>query len=147
LKDTCSELLSFLLEQVFTNFWACADPESYLRRVDYAQNSSLPSEPSEQTVVLAGASYLKCSAKHFDCNGLNFINISRPGWTANSDNISKLASTVSDYVSRGAAAFIFDLFGNTSVRYKQFDGSTSLPFQSQGKFHLGGKVVISPPTL
>jgi hypothetical protein len=144
-KDTCSELLSFLLEQVFNNFRACADPESYLGRVDYAQNSRLSSEPLEQTVVLAGASNLKYSAKHFDCNGLNIVDISCPGWTANADNSSKLASTVSDHVSRGTAAFVFDLFGNTSIRYEQFDGSTSLTFQSQGKFHLSGRVVISPP--
>jgi hypothetical protein len=36
-KDTCDELLGFLLEQVFVNFRACADPKSYLGRVDQAQ--------------------------------------------------------------------------------------------------------------
>jgi hypothetical protein len=67
-KDTCDELLSFLLEQVFVNFRACADPESYLGRVDQAQKNSMTSETHEQTVVLAGASNLKYSAKHFVCN-------------------------------------------------------------------------------
>jgi hypothetical protein len=36
---------------------------------------------------------------------------------------------------------------HTSVRYEQFDGSTSLPFLSQGKYHLGGKIVVSPPDI
>jgi hypothetical protein len=129
------------------NFRACADPESYLGRVDHAQKSRLSSETHEQTVVLAGASNLKYGAKHFVCNGLNIVDISCPGWTANAENISKLACTVSDHISRGAVAFVFDLFGNTTVRYEQFDGSTSLPFLSQGKFHLGGRVVVSPPDI
>jgi hypothetical protein len=126
-KDTCDELLSFLLEQVYVNFRACADPESYLVRVDHAQKNNMTSETTEQTVVLAGASNLKYSAKHFVCNGLKIVDVSCSGWTANSDNINKLASTVSDHVKRGAVGFVFDLFGNTSVRYEQFDGSTSLP--------------------
>jgi hypothetical protein len=128
-KGTCSELLSFLLEQVFSNFRACADPESYLGRVNYAQNSMLSSEPQEQNVVLAGASNLKYSAMHFSCNDLNIVDISCPGWTANVDSISKLANTVRDLASRGVAAFVFDLFSNTSICYKQFNGSTLLPFQ------------------
>jgi hypothetical protein len=41
----------------------------------------------------------------------------------------------------GAKAFVFDLFGNIGLRYEQYDGTTSLPFRSQGKFRLGGKVV------
>jgi hypothetical protein len=37
---------------------------------------------------------------------------------------------------------VFDIFGNIGLRYEQYDGTTSLPFKSQGKFHLGGKVVV-----
>jgi hypothetical protein len=42
---------------------------------------------------------------------------------------------------------VFDLLGNSSIRFEQFDSSTSLPFKSQGRFHLGGKVVVSPPDI
>ncbi len=69
------------------------------------------------------------------------------GWTANADNIGQLTNAVKEHVTHGASAFVFDLFGNTSVRFKQFDGSMSLPFQSHGKFHLGGKVIICPPDI
>jgi hypothetical protein len=146
-KDTCDELLSFWLEQVLVNFRACADPEFYLGRVDHAQKNSAVSEAHEQTVVLVGASNFKYSAKHFACDGKKIVDVSCPGWTANTDNISKLANTVSDHISSGAVGFVFDLFGNTSVRYEQFDGSTSLPFLSQGKYHLGGKIIVSPPDI
>ncbi len=50
-------------------------------------------------------------------------------------------------MAENASAFVFDLFGNSSVRFEQFDGSTSLPFKSQGGFHLGGKVIVSPPDI
>jgi hypothetical protein len=89
----------------------------------------LSSEPQEQNVVLAGASNQKYSAMHFSCNDLNIVDISCPGWTANTDSISKLANTVRDLANRGVAVFVFDLFGNTSIRFEQFDGSTFLPFQ------------------
>jgi hypothetical protein len=41
-------------------------------------------------------------------------------------------------------AFAFDIFGSTSVWYAQFDGTNLLPFKSQGQFHFGGKIVVSP---
>jgi hypothetical protein len=103
------------------------------------------SETCERKVVLAGASNLKYSAKHFVCNELKVLDVSCPGWIATPESISKLASIVSEHANLGAVGFVFDLFGNTSVRYEQFDGSTSLPFLSQGKYHLGGKIVVSPP--
>jgi hypothetical protein len=47
----------------------------------------------------------------------------------------------------GAKAFVLDIFGNIGLRYEQYDGTTSLPFKSQGKFHLGRKVVVCPADL
>jgi hypothetical protein len=46
--------------------------------------------------------------------------------------------------SHEVKAFVFDLLGNSSVRFEQFDGTASLPYKSEGKFHLGGKIVITP---
>jgi hypothetical protein len=46
--------------------------------------------------------------------------------------------------STESVGFVFELFGNSSVRYEQFDGTTALPFKSNGRFHLGGKVVVTP---
>ncbi len=33
----------------------------------------------------------------------------------------------------------------SSIHFEQFDGTTSLPFRSNGKYHLGGRVVVTPP--
>jgi hypothetical protein len=64
-----------------------------------------------------------------------------------SENITALRDSVRAYEAEKVSTFVFDLLGNLSVRFKQFDGSTSLPFKSQGKFHLGGNVVVSPPDI
>jgi hypothetical protein len=44
---------------------------------------------------------------------------------------------------QNCSALILNLFGNTSVRFTQFDGSTALPIKIGGKFHLHGNVVTS----
>jgi lysophospholipase L1-like esterase len=58
-------------------------------------------------------------------------------------NISKLLVQTEKNVQDGATAFVFDILGNTSVRFEQFDGSSALPYKSGGRFHLGGKTVVS----
>jgi lysophospholipase L1-like esterase len=49
--------------------------------------------------------------------------------------------------TKTSTAFVFDLLGNSSVRFEQFDGTTSLPFKSNGKFHLAGKVATTSPEI
>jgi hypothetical protein len=49
-----------------------------------------------------------------------------------------MVSSVKESVAQGLTAFVFDLLGNASVWYEQCDGTASLPFKNQGKFHLGG---------
>ncbi len=49
--------------------------------------------------------------------------------------------------AKTSTAFVFDLLGNSSVRFEQFDSTTSLPFKSNGKYHLAGKVVTTSPEI
>ncbi len=88
-KDSCDELLRSLLTSFYTNFRACTSPESYLAR---APSNSLNSETVGQNVILAGASNLKYSAKHFTGVNLTFRDISSPGWVANPNNIAGLCA-------------------------------------------------------
>ncbi len=46
------------------------------------------------------------------------------------------------YVKNSDAAGVIDFFNVRTI-----DGSTSLPFRSQGRFHLGGKLVVCLPDL
>jgi hypothetical protein len=145
-KDTCSELLSNLLTCIFTNFRACSSPENFLVRTTEVR-TCLRSETSEKKVVLIGSSNLKYSTPYFSDQLFTYVDNSVPGWMPTPENITSLRNSVRAYEAEKVSAFVFDLFGNSSVRFEQFDSSTSLPFKSQGKFHLGGNVVVSPPDI
>ncbi len=100
-----------------------------------------------QKVVLAGASNLKHSSACFSDTDFSFVDISTPGWMPNVDSIKKLTDQVKELVSYGATAFVFCLLGNSSVCFEQFDGSTSLPFQSQREVLPRRKSCGQPPAL
>jgi lysophospholipase L1-like esterase len=139
-------LLSNLLACIFSNFRACSSPENFLLRT--TDNRDCPqSESLEQKVVLIGSSNLKYSTPYFSDPSFAFVDNSVPGWMPTPENIVAMRDNVRAHAAQHANAFVFDLLGNSSVRFEQFDGSTSLPFKSQGRFHLGGKVIASPPDI
>jgi hypothetical protein len=142
-KDRCGELLGSLLNFLFENFQACSHPETYLVRADETFKQS---EKQGNTVMLVGASNLGQSIAHFSDPSLAFVGITVAGWTPCPENIKKMASTVEE-TAKNSAAFVFDLLGNSSVRFEQFDGTTSLPLKSNGKYHLAGKVVTTSPEI
>jgi hypothetical protein len=139
-KDRCSELLDSLLHYIFKNFRACSSPVMFLARVDV--NTDISENP-EKKVFLFGARNLRQSLSHFVDSELKFEHHTVPGWMATQENITLLKKMVEDRAS-DCAAFVFDLFGNSSVRFEQYDGTTALPFRSDGIFHLGGKIVTTP---
>ncbi len=139
-KDRCDELLGSLLNTVFSNFRACPRPESLLAR---AAENTKKSEICEQKVILVGASNLFHASRHFDDSDLIFENHSVPGWTPLEENVKKMMDIVKDS-AKGNVALVFDLLGNSSVRFEQFDGTTALPFKINGRFHLGGQSYDHP---
>jgi hypothetical protein len=139
-KDRCDELLGSLLNTVFANFRACSRPEEFLAR---AAENTKKSETSEQKIILIGASNLFRANRHFDDPEFIFENHSIPGWTPTIENVKKLSDIVSDK-AKGNVALVFDILGNSSIRFEQYDGTTALPFKSNGKFHLGGKITTTP---
>ncbi len=81
---------------------------------------------------------------HFTGTLVTFSNITTAGWTPTVDNLKKLEDAIRAKANENEA-FVFDLLGNSSVRFEQEDGTTALPFKSNGRFHLGGNVVVTPP--
>jgi hypothetical protein len=125
----CAELVSLLLNNIFKNFRACSRPEDYLARAD---ESAKISETIEQKVVLVGASNLNRASQYFEAHDLTFENCSIPGWTPTVKNVKKFTDLVDDK-AKGGAAFVFDILSNSAICFEQFDGTTSLPFKSNGK--------------
>jgi lysophospholipase L1-like esterase len=143
-KDSCSELLSSMLQEIHDNFRACQSPEIYLARADEKPVHS--EEKKEQRVLLVGASNLKHSVPHFADATLTFANITTAGWIATDENVKNLITLINSRTQE-TDAFVFDLLGNSSIRFEQADGTTALPFKSNGRYHLGGDVVVTPPDI
>jgi hypothetical protein len=139
-KDRFDELLGLLLTSIFNNFRACSRPEDYLARAAEKTNKS---EIKEQKVILVGASNMYRASRYFADSELSFENHSVPGWTPTADNFKTLSDMVEEKTN-DCAAFAFDILSNSAVRFEQFDGSTALPFKSNGTFHLGGRVTSTP---
>jgi hypothetical protein len=139
-KDLHCELLGTLLSLIFENFRACLRPEEYLVRADVENPES---ENREQKVLLVGASNLSHSLPYFTDPSLSFVDITQPGWIASPENIKKLREQL-ETIATEPVGIVFDLLGNSSVRYEQFDGTTALPFKSNGRFYFGRKVVTTP---
>jgi hypothetical protein len=133
-----------LLKEIHENFRACSSPEKYLVRAD--ENESQSENRMEQRVLLVSASNLKHSLPHFADTSMTFSNITTLGWTPTADNLNKLEVAIRAKAHKNKA-FVFDLLGNSSVRFEQVDGTTAMPFKSNGRFHLGGNVVVAPPDI
>jgi hypothetical protein len=80
---------------------------------------------------------LNHSLPYFKDLSLSFVDVTQPGWIASPENIKKLREQL-ETVATDSVGIVFDLLGNT------FDGTTALPFKSNGRFHFGGKVVMTP---
>jgi hypothetical protein len=115
-KDSCCELLSNLLNHVFAIFRACPSPEKFLARATDT-NITSESETIVQRVVLCGASNLKYSAACFNDSSFSYVDNTVPGWTPTPENIAALLERVRVLSADRNSAFIFDLLGNTSVRF------------------------------
>ncbi len=139
-KDRCNELLGCLLNCAFASFRACSRPEMYLARTAEKNTSS---KNFSQKVTLVGASNLKHPKQFFVDKEIVFEDVSVPGWTPTTDNVKTMSGIVEER-AKDSSGFVFDIFGNSSVRFEQFDGSTAMPLKSGGIFHLGGRVTTTP---
>jgi hypothetical protein len=143
-KDSCGELLSSMLNEIHENFRACSSPELYLVRADV----KIPQSETnmENRILLVGASNLKHSVPHFADTSMTFANLTTAGWLATAESVKNLETIVKSRAPE-TDAFVFDLLGNSSIRFEQADGTTALPFKSNGHFHLGGNVMVTPPEI
>ncbi len=63
---------------------------------------------------------------------------------ASNENIVEMAEKLKNIECNETSMLVFDLFGNSSFRFEQFDGSFSMPFKQAGRYHLAGKIAACP---
>jgi hypothetical protein len=138
-KDNLFVLVHSLIETVHRCFQTCASPETCLAR-DIITDAV---DDHVQKVVLLGASNLGRCASHLRKQGKQVIDLTQPGWLASKENIEALSEKLKKIDCNEQSTLVFDLFGNSSFRFEQFDGSLSMPFKQSGSHHLA--VTCLPP--
>jgi hypothetical protein len=98
----------------------------------------------EEKVILLGASNLGCCAGRLRALGNTVIDLTQPGRIASKSNVDVLLSKLEKIPCNEKTTLVYDLYGNSTFHFEQFDGSLSMPFNSSGKYHLAGNIVVSP---
>ena len=91
-------------------------------------------------IVLVGGSHLHYTAPHLKSLGATVTDLSVPGWVSNVRNGQNLMDRVRGSELPPDAVFVFDILGDSSARFKQEDGGSSLPIKLNGSFHLLGEL-------
>jgi hypothetical protein len=74
--------------------------------------------------------------------GYNVTDFSQSSWLATPENIAILSDKLKKAVPDENTTVILELFGNSTYRYRQFDGTMALPFKASNGYHLEGDVGV-----
>jgi hypothetical protein len=132
------EILNILLSALQSNFSFALDPEVILPRVAISGEDL----KLKKHVVCIGSSILKQLIPHLQAAGYTVTDLTIPGWVASEENINSLIKKLSDLKLEPGFSVILDVFGNGAYRYGQFDGTQSLPFKENGRYHYAGPVTL-----
>jgi hypothetical protein len=130
------EILNILLSALQSNFSFALDLEVILPQVACSGEDL----KLQKHIVCIGSSILKQLIPHLQAAGYTVTNLTIPGWVASEDNINSLIKKLSDLKLEPGFSVVLDVFGNGAYRYGQFDGTQSLPFKENGRFHYAGPI-------
>jgi len=137
------ELLHALLTQLTPKFGCNAHPEVILAREPAEQEGAMDTSSSTGQVIVCGGSNCKRLAALLTERGVSVTDLTVPGWTPTTSNISKLSSDIELLNLSPTSILISDLLSNVSFCYEQLNGSLALPVKSGGIFHMYGRVSVS----
>ena len=136
-SKTTDELLLVLIHTINRDFSVGFDPGDKLARSPIMAGHSM-----EKHLVVVGASHMKRIVPLLTAAGFTVTDMSQSGWVASAENIDKLVADLSKLAIPTDFVAIFDLLGNASFRFKQYDGSQSLPYKTNHGYHLAGDVEV-----
>jgi hypothetical protein len=83
-------------------------------------------------LVWIGSSIMKQLIPFLHASGYTVTDLSVPGWLASEENIQLLIQKMSELKIEQPFNVVMDLFSNCSHRYRQFEGTQSLPYKEGG---------------
>ena len=109
-------------------------PEMTLPREKTAIQST-----KELTDCLMGGSHAGHTKPHLIALGAKVIDLSQPGWVCGTKSAQLLMSRFAGTDRPEGTVYVFDVLGNSSVRFLQSDDSDSLPVKMGGGVALARK--------
>jgi hypothetical protein len=137
-RKVTTELVRILIKCIQSDFSIATGSEVTLPRA-----AAIASDPQDvRHLICIGSSITKQLIPFLQAQGYKITDLSRPGWLATESNINALIETMTSLQIEPGFGIVFDLFGNCSYRYENFDGTQSLPFKEGGKYHMAGPVTV-----
>jgi hypothetical protein len=145
------ELLYALLNSINKEFKANLNPHIMIANswvTDPGQDVVLPEEPpaekikSKKKIVIAGASNMRRLVPSLKMAGFEVIDLTQPSWLATCENVELLTEKLTSLNLDTDSVVILELFGNSTYRYRQFDGTMALPFKAGHGYHMEGEVGV-----
>jgi hypothetical protein len=99
-----------------------------------------------KTVIMVGASNMRRLIPHIKAAGYNVVDFTQSSWLATPDNVEKLAEKIISIKLEPDHIIVLELFGNSTFRYRQFDGTMALPFKAGHCYHMEGEVGVCDDT-
>jgi hypothetical protein len=87
-----------------------------------------------------GRVYANSTTGVLDSTLYSVTDLSEPSWLATPENIEYAAESITSQAIEPGYTLIMEMFGNSTFRYTQFDGTMALPFKADGGYHMGGDI-------
>jgi len=140
--EATHELVLALLHTLSTQFGCRANPEDVLLVREPAESVEVDKDtPPAPYLIIVGASHMKRMVQHLTNTQFTIVDLSQPGWTLNEKSIKVVVDEIVKLGDIEGAVGILDLVSNTTYRYENIDdGTLSLPYRHDGKYHMDGRV-------
>jgi hypothetical protein len=126
------------VEKILKNSWA-ADNTG---QIDGDTDMEAEAPPTNKHIVLVGASNMKKLVPLLMASGYTVTDLTRASWMATPENITHIVECINSLSLDPGFTLVMELFGNSTFRYEQFDGTRALPFKHGNCYHMEGKIGV-----
>jgi hypothetical protein len=150
-RKATAELIRTLIETLNRDFSANLNPDIIIANSWAGTGKSDTADPDVDSemetgtsnhLVVVGSSNMKRLIPIFIAAGYTVSDLTCPSWLATSDNIELVLSQIESLALEPGYTIVMEMFGNSTFRYHQFDGTMALPYRSQKGYHMPGKIGV-----
>ena len=124
-----------LAEELNASLSAGIDPGIIAGRVTNAGGGADAQDTSHPplNLIVSGSSHMSRIIPHIKAKGIAVTDLTEKNWHLNAKSLASLVSKIQATSLNALSVLVLDLFGNTSVRFKQADDTLSLAVKLLGE--------------